>query len=307
MNADKEKGLCTSNLHFLENKNIYKWKKISYRDKKRKMNKKIFFMVLLLGVFIIPFVSAMDTEINVKTLPDHKASIFIKEGGKLVTLESFHEVADSEGMISITYTGSQDFLDIIVKVTENGEKILLVKFEGYDAGFPIYIQAKPGDSLRDYSGLEAEEEEEEVEETAAEEEEVEDEVEEEPEVEVEDEVEEGTAGVTGGVISDEGFDFSSISGKMYLIIGGVVIGIVVLLVFVKFGMSKLKDPAFSYKTVKPVPDVGKMEKEIDKAERKIREAKEEISKITNQDKITSAEKKLQEDREALEKLKEGVE
>ena len=94
------------------------------------MKKDIYLNLFLLVIFSISFVSAIDTQINVRTLPNHKASIFVlKTGETYLLLNSYHINADSTGQVSATYSGDESKIMITLKITKNGQTVMLNKFE----------------------------------------------------------------------------------------------------------------------------------------------------------------------------------
>ncbi len=95
---------------------------------------------IFISLIFISFVSAFDTPIKVKTLADHKVSIFAYETGKLTYENSYHLTADIKGEVSLVHSSSSSKIDIMVKVTKDGQKVFLTRFDGYDAGKQIYIR-----------------------------------------------------------------------------------------------------------------------------------------------------------------------
>ena len=95
-------------------------------------------MLVLLVSFSLA--SAIDTEIKVKTLADHKVSVFIYPSDKVTILDSFHKIADTTGIVSSVHSSDEKKLDVMVKVTKDGQTIFKEKFNSYEAGKPIFIR-----------------------------------------------------------------------------------------------------------------------------------------------------------------------
>ena len=267
------------------------------------MVNKILLLSVLALVLIVPFALAT-TEINVKTLPEHKVSIFVLEPAEVYTLlESYHVVSDSSGIVTVSYSENINKVNIKVKVTKDGQEVLLHDFEDMDTGGSLYLQVIPGSVLENYREVEEKEAQDaaaQAEAAAAEAAILENQAEQTDEAPAG-----GDAGVTGFAVSDVVPKFSNMT---YFIVGGIILALVVVVFVLKSGaLSSIvkKDPAFDYKKVNP--ERGEMDKELENAERRIREAETEIAKLRNKDKIALAEKKLEADRADLDKLRSGLE
>jgi len=283
------------------------------------MKKGILFLLgILFFLSAFSFVSAVDTEINIRTRPDYKVSIFVLDPGKTyLLLDSFHINSGGEGEVSVIYSGDEDEVKINVKVVGGVSTNLLEKFGIFETGEALYLQVIPGDISDNYK---ADDEEEEEAAATANESANEDsqegtddgssdgENDEDNEDVVDDEtVSVGSSGITGWAI----FGGGEVPRTVYFIIGLVLVGVVMAIIVFKGVVPRLrKDPAYNYKPVKSgmeehSPKKEKVEEELLAAERKIQEARATINRLQNQDKIADAEKKLKADQEALEKLKRG--
>ncbi len=261
------------------------------------------FAVLL----VLPVVIGLDTEINVKTLPEHKVSIFVLDPAQVYSvLESYHIQSDSNGFVSTTYSGDKTLLKINVEISKGDENVMFERFEdGFDAGKPVYLQVIPGNVLRDYTTIEVNDTEglnETVEEVPVE-----------PEVqttdavvESEENLEETNPGestvVTGSAIS--GVESKIFSNMTYFIIAGVVLVVAVLLIILKMGSGLMrKDSAYKYKSIVP----GFHGDRISDAERELEKARKEIQILKKREgnirKIAEMEMKVERDREELERLR----
>jgi hypothetical protein len=247
----------------------------------------LFFVIIFMGV-----VSAIDTSIKIKTLPVHRVSVFVYPAGQLGLVDSYHLNSDLYGDLEVKHTSSIDEIDVLVKVSKDGDTVLgPEKFKEYDAGFPINIRIDNVEITGEY----VEEVEEVVNETV--EEEVNETVGGEVEVSVKDG--ESGSGITGEVIS--GSDVvQGVSKSAYIAIAVVLLIFVVVFLAVK----RFAIPAVGIKRDKAeridVSSVMKMKSELKEAEREIR-------KLKNQEKVKEIERKIQEEKDELEKLQRGDE
>lgn len=285
------------------------------------MMRKIVFGILFL-MLVFPLVSAADTVIKVKTLPNHKVSIFIYSSGSLSIDSSFlYKVSDSNGIVSIVYSAPKTKIDVRVKVeTQDGTKVFNELFEEYTSGKPIYIRLDNDEINGEY-----------VEPTTIVSENV---------TENETQAEENTSeiipvsneAVTGAVISEGGNGI--FSKTIYIVVIAVVIALVIVLsvfrkkIFTRGAGSPESKPDFSPPVAKPSASGGfipqnRLSKinvrneetrninaavsgtEIEDIERKLKDAQKELHLLKNQEKIKFAEKKIEEDRRELERLKRG--
>ena len=282
------------------------------------MMRKIVLGILFL-MLVFPLASAADTAIKVKTLPNHKVSIFIYSSGSLSIDSSFlYKVSDSNGLVSIVYSAPKTKIDVRVKVeTQDGTKVFNELFEEYTSGKSIYIRLDDDEINGEYV------------EPAAVSENV---------TENETQIEENTSEiipasnetVTGAVISEEGNEI--FSKTAYIVVIAVVIALVIVLfvfrkkIFTRDAGSIGSKPNFS-PPAKPSSSEGILPNrflrinmkndetrninaavsgsEIEDIERKLKDAQKELHLIKNQEKIKFAEKKIEEDRRDLERLKRG--
>ena len=282
------------------------------------MMRKIVLGILFL-MLVFPLASAADTAIKVKTLPNHKVSIFIYSSGSLSIDSSFlYKVSDSNGLVSIVYSAPKTKIDVRVKVeTQDGTKLFNELFEEYTSGKSIYIRLDDDEINGEYV------------EPAAVSENV---------TENETQIEENTSEiipasnetVTGAVISEEGNEI--FSKTAYIVVIAVVIALVIVLfvfrkkIFTRDASSMGSKPNFS-PPAKPSSSEGILPNrflrmntkndetrninaavsgsEIEDIERKLKDAQKELHLIKNQEKIKFAEKKIEEDRRDLERLKRG--
>ncbi len=304
-------------------------------------NKFIFFGIIAL-LFIFPLVTAaFDTPIKIKTLADHKVSIFIYESGKLSILESKH-INSGIGDVSFVYSSPVSRIDIRVKVIDSeGKNVFNEFFEGYDAGKQVNIRV-------DYDGVSGEYVEAAVNNTviannSVENTSVEEVNADEVNIAVVENKDVNDTTITGAVISSN--TKSGVSNVIYVIVGIFVIALLIILFVVRKSfnssgqnvlnssgqnvlnnsgsikvdsnkpstfkqnnyMSSFK-PASSNNLNKSISSninntIEAEENYIRELEAKIKDAEKELSFIKNRERIKLAEKRLDEDRKELERLK----
>ncbi len=273
---------------------------------------------IIILLMFVSFVSAA-TEIKVKTLPNHKVSIFVLDADQtFLSLDSFHKESDSSGLASAAYTGQKNKIDVLVKVSKDGKKVLSERFEDYKTGEPIFIRMDNEEINGKYvekkviveNGTEVENDtKKDGEETTAVEEPTpseESSTEEEPVV---------NQPATGGVIANDNSD-GFFSWTFYLIVGGFLIAILVVLLIWKFSTHsswmpipmhpQITGPQGALKKSQDKGDVvGSSSRDVLKLEKKLEEAQREIRILKNKEKIRDAERRLEDDRQELEKLRKG--
>ena len=262
------------------------------------MLKNINLMITFALLFSIPVVSAIDTEINVKSLGSHLASIFVlgdNEGYSL--FESFHVNTDGSGLAKVTYTGSQEKFKVSVKISNSiGEQLFYEEFETFTAGSPINLKILEGYVSSNYLESDSETSEEIV-------------IDESPSTELD-----GAAEVIEEVPSKElelvsGLAVAENEGKKSfkgITIGAIIIlagGLLVLIV----KKYKNRDPAYDYKKadISPTKDFeeNKDKSKIKELENKISDAEEEIEEEKEKEKMRSMERKIEKQKEELERFR----
>ena len=121
------------------------------------MVNKLIALLIFAALLVFPLVSA-DLQINIKTLADHKVSVFVLANIDAYSLlESYHGLADGTGMYSTNYVGDAEEIKINVKITKDGETVILHKFENtFKNGDPLYLQVIPEDISDNYKKTEDE-------------------------------------------------------------------------------------------------------------------------------------------------------
>ena len=237
-------------------------------------------------------------DFNIETLPDHGVSIFIRNAGKLSTLDSIHTQSGS-GVVSISSDKTSSSIDLLVKLKKDGKDIIKENFYEIPTDNPININLIPGEVDIVDSFKEVVEENNETETENLEVEINEEELNEEPDIEdreVVENTEELASGLTGKVVQSSKKVLSS--KTTYYIIGGIVI---ILVLGFLIHMSRNKTPG-SFKVVKF--GENNYDRRLEDAERKLEVAKSELDEIKNRkSKLREAEEKFKRDKEELERLK----
>ena len=249
-------------------------------------------LAFVLAVLVIPYVLAIDTEINVKTLPEYKVSVFVLDPDPAVIYglyNSYHVYSDILGQAKVTYTGDQGSIKIKVQISKDGKDLLIEKFdESFQTGKPLYLQVIPGSILRDY--MEAERSK-----TLADE----------SNKTIVNSTEEvnitSDDKLTGKATSS--FKMPNIPRYVYYIVAGVLaVGILVFfvikhdLLFLHRNPSSIAVRKYSEMRESANP------KEISVAEKKLKEAQVEIDKLK---KINEIQSRIAADEEELRKLRRG--
>src|SRR3989338_6251907 len=98
---------------------------------------------LIVAVFILELASAVSTEINVRTLANHKVYIYILEPDQVFKQlgDSYNQDSGGNGEVSYTYDSlGTNKIDILVNVKKDNVKVFSQRFEDYETGKPIYIR-----------------------------------------------------------------------------------------------------------------------------------------------------------------------
>ena len=264
-------------------------------------------------ILLVQIASALDTEIKIKTLPDHKVMISaLNLDGAYSLIKSFHENSGESGEVSVILSSTVDSFNIAVWVKQDNHVIVYEKFEnGYPSGTPVLLElypdwyVKPVEEIENVS-LEENNTNSSENTTIVNETEM-----------IEEEQENNQ--ITGfSIFGEQGF----LSDKKFYYVTGIIILLVIGFMIVKKIKNKSKIPK-EIKIRKLSEVFTKKEdnnrnnnnesnnegnnKRIEDAERKIKEAQEEIRQIKNQGKIQEAKKKLIEDQKELMRLREGKE
>ena len=264
------------------------------------MIKKRICLLVLAVLLVLPVAIALTTEVNVKTLENHKVYVSIQNPDTLGLIGSTSADSGSDGKVTVNVdSGGDDEVNIIVKVTKDGTKIVLEKFTGYANSFPVYFLVTDDQVLADY----------ETEFLAVDEEVVNETVVDEVVEEVVEESEED-ANVSAGFVSFFTGLVSSVGQRVfskttYYVLGAIVVGLLIF-VFIK------KAPAMGARAsvLAPKPSGGGGlgffdSRRLASAERRIASAQSEINTIKGRDRTSRAEKRFEREKERFERAKRG--
>jgi len=266
------------------------------------MKKCVLMVFTILTLLLLPSILA-DASISIKTLPDHRVSVIVRNAGSLSTVDSLHKDTGSATAVNPDYvivdyipSISNEQIDLLVTLKKDGIEILKEKFFELSTSDFININMLPGDSgiVDSFEEIVEEVDEEEV----AEDVESEEVVIEETDEGVEDDDSVASPGITGNAVQGVKDVFSS--GTPYYILGAIL-GIFALVFIIQIGRKKLERGS-DFKVVKWG---GNEDRRIADAEKKLTEAKKELDEINvRKKKLTQAKEKFQKDREELRRLEE---
>jgi hypothetical protein len=283
---------------------LYKEKSFrNIRGYKKRMNRKI--VLLILMVYLLPLVVALDTKITIQSEPD--ADIVLKfldlNTGRGIGSD-FFEKGDEQGRVEVSFSSEDKLLRFSITVQKggvfkpfnsgvNGSESNYAKFNMVEAGNEIIVNLNTNEPKLEYIGKEEIIEEEDVDESV---------VEETIEVveEVVEEVVSEESSITGDVIGrGKNFNFRIV---------GYFVGLIIAIVIVVFVIMRLKKnkgkKSKSIVKIRDKDDVIDEDLELADAERRIKEAEIEIKDIRNKKyKLKQAEDALKKDKENLEKIR----
>ena len=97
-------------------------------------------------LLLMQIVSAVDTEIKIKTLPDHEVQLttFKSNTADFIIIESFKEDSDEYGDITFATSTNDPQFNIVVYIKKDNVKIMgPEKFLDNPSGEPIYLEIAP--------------------------------------------------------------------------------------------------------------------------------------------------------------------
>ena len=106
------------------------------------MAKKILVCLIVLAL-LFPMISAIDTEITIKTTSFSNVNLNILAQNSVESIERFNEDADKYGDLVFIYSGTLEKFDLNYYVKKNDKKVDSGILKGNLAGEPIYIEAVP--------------------------------------------------------------------------------------------------------------------------------------------------------------------
>lgn len=267
------------------------------------MVNKTILMIFIALLLVLPFASAVSTEIKIKTLPDHKVTIIIYPAESLSSLESFYVNSDGNGDAGVTHSSDNAQIDVLVKVTKDGTKVFLEKFKDYQAGKPINIKLDftvidgNYDPAKDEAAALAAAAAAAAEASASE------------NVTVTETTTPPSSDVTGQVVSDD--TTSKPDFKFLYYIFGILVFLVIAFFVARQFVMRGRNGTFSFKDAfassNPFGENELKQREtpheIKVMQDRLESAQREIRLLRNKDKVRDAEFKLKEDQKELERLK----
>ena len=278
----------------------------------KKRTSKFILAGLVFCLVFMPIVFALDTTLDITTVPGKLLTIRFQDvdgSGTLPDGAFIDKVANADGELSVTFSSE---MDNHVKISVGGGGLAYKYFRDIKTGWVYSIDMTQGEPVAVQSTMTSgetsvvEEEEEpvieETEEDVVEEEPV---IEETEEVVVEEEIVESSNAITGNVISSD--KIKPILKKVAYVGGALIVGVFLLfgLLFLKKRKSKKGTSIVKINDKKAALELTSQdEAELMDAERRIKEAEIEINEIKNKkSELVEAEKKLEADKKRLEQLK----
>jgi len=275
----------------------------------------VFILALLFA--ILPFASALDTVINVKTYKNHQVSVFVLAPSEQYQLfESYHVNSGETGKVSVTYTGDSSSIKVNVKVSSEGKTVHLEKFGEFEAGQKLYLQVIPDKISSNYKELEEAEAlaktniTNNIENLTTTQNKTTNAIQTETlEENIEEENKTGSSLLTGLSIYDEEGNLSIVSYTIIIVL--VIAFLVVLFVFSRKRYKSGNDPSLSKPAfIAPSNLFGRRgsdpsDNRIKELEGRLRDAQVQLNQLKNKDRIEQIKRKLDMDREELEKLQRG--
>lgn len=270
------------------------------------MKKSVLYLAIV--ILITPLILA-DVDLKIKTLPDYKISVFIRNVGELSTLESFHQNT-GDGNVVISSDIALEGVDLLVILKKDGIEMLNKKFSEVPTSKIININFIPGD-VKIVESFEEKENETSNETNVSANvsgSDVSDEAEKERANESKEKTEEISVteikgpSITGKAI--ENVKNVIFSKTTYYIIGVIVIvGVLVFLIYLK--RKKLSS---GFKTIK-YSEYNKRQdhdKRLDDAEKKLDSARKELDEIKSKEvRLNEARERFRKDQKELTKLEKG--
>jgi len=269
--------------------------------------KKIFVVVLVL-LILVPAIMAKTVDLTVETDYPFRyvvLKMFSANGGNFIGTE-YPGKTDLHGTLNGNLTTDSSSLNIVAYVIENGDALVKQEFNNVKVGSKVFLDMSTEEDENIFDdneqGDDGQDEDNSTEEGAN------------TTLTGEGNTGEDYGEITGAVVDDSS---SSVSIIFYYVLGvlllagiiGFVVGKMVRTRRTKMGYSDPRDRKMpNVPEPKPVESVGSRgdmttEARIAEAERKIREAQQELNKMRNQERIKSAEEKLRKDQEELERLR----
>lgn len=109
------------------------------------MKSKYLFVFSVMVLFSIGIVSSHETEIKIKTFPEHEVYLAVLEAGseEFSVIYIDREFSDDSGNVAFNYTSEESPFDLAVFVNDNGELISSEFREGLKDGEPVFLEVAP--------------------------------------------------------------------------------------------------------------------------------------------------------------------
>ncbi|MEK6830639.1 MAG: hypothetical protein AABX77_01270 [Nanoarchaeota archaeon] len=270
------------------------------------------YLVLFAILIAMPMILAID--ISIKTLPDHRISVIIRNAGELTSLDSSHQNT-GDGNVFVSSEVSADPIDLLVTLKKDNIKLMDKKFEGVSTAKLINLKFIPGEKPEIVESFEEKKNDTEVNSNNSVGNEggvegVETKIEETEQLEetkesVQEVVEETQTkpGITSKAIENVKDIVSS--KTLYYIIGGILV-IGVLFFVMRFARNRVDTGSFRVTKLSSLTSHTSHDKKLEDAERKLDEAKKEIDEIRNRkSKLEEARERFRKDKRELERLEKG--
>ena len=104
-------------------------------------------LIFCLAVFflLVQVVSAVDTEIQIKTMPEHEVQVVVIDyASGMEALAHFKNTSDKYGDVFFTYSSHETIFNLRVFIKKDGERVISKKStEGYAVGELVYFELAP--------------------------------------------------------------------------------------------------------------------------------------------------------------------
>ncbi len=276
----------------------------------------LIFLLIIISLFSFQLVSAVETEINIKTYSGHDIMISTLYPGSVYSLiESYYGESDSDGKFSKLISLSQNTFDLKIWVKNNNQVIVSERFDSLKAGETTNIVMLLGETELVESFDEPVQNNTSYNETA-----VNDSTQ--TNFTRTDNVSQNSntgSGITGLSTSEDTGQGSFFKNNiLYMIFGALLLAGAVFFTLVKlnkFPMNSNDGTGKKVKNVKVVKlsevkaakteRIGDYKKAIQDAESKIKDAQKEINQLKNVEKVDAIKKRMEADKKQLEKLGGG--
>ncbi len=247
---------------------------------------------------MISLVSATNTKIQIKTIPNHKVQVAVADGTMIdfSVIQKFEATSNEYGDVSFELVSNKPKINLYVYVKKDNENVINEKYLGLSIGEPIYLELAPAwfefiktPTSTQNGTLEGNA-------TSGN---VSNEID-----TLVDEEKSNKLRVTGLAVKD------FFTNKKTLFWAGGIILVALIIFFIWKYRKKLKRFSSNI-TVRKLSEmkeerqekIGDYKEVIEEAERKIKEAQSEINNLKNQGRIREMERKLKEDQTELRRLR----